>query len=134
MKVAIFILATVISTACAENKKHDVYVAGSVEKVLQKAPDDALVTACENWNIDSNAIKTVFTLSDEYTEYPYSQFYQTPCDITGDLVINGLKWHFSLNGGGIMTLSREDKTMYRGCSDTQCAPYILLLTDDMSGN
>lgn len=134
MKVATFILVTVISTACAENKKQNVYVTGSVEKVLQKSSDNTLTTACKRWDIDRDAIKTVFRLSDEYTEYPYSQFYQTPCDITGNLVIDGLKWHFSLNGGGIMTLSHENKTMYRGCSDTQCSPYILLLTDGMSGN
>lgn len=132
VKVGIFILA-VINSACAVNNAPDIRVTSPVEKTMQETTDNTLSAACRNWAPDSDAIKAVFTLGREYAEEPYSQFYQTPCDASGELTADGQQWHFSLNGGGIMTLTSGNKTLYRGCSDAQCAPYILLLTDAMSG-
>lgn len=132
VKVAIFILAG-INSACAADKAPDIRMTSPVEKILQETTDNTLSAACRSWNPDSNTIQAVFMLSRAYPEEPYSLFYQTPCDVSGKMTIDGQPWQFSLNGGGIMTLTSGNKTLYRGCSDAQCAPHILLLTDAMSG-
>lgn len=132
VKMVIFILA-IMNTACDVNRTPDVRIIALTGKTIQETPDNTLAAACRDWAPDSDAIKAVFTLSREYSEELYSQFYQTPCDVSGKIFIDGSEWYFFLNGGGVMTLTRNKQIIYRGCSDARSAPYILLLTDAMSG-
>lgn len=73
-----------------------------------------------------------FRLSERYDESPYSQFYQLPCSISGELQAEGKTWQFTINGGATATWNHQGVTRYWGCSAKACEALVLMPTDMMN--
>lgn len=43
-----------------------------------------------------------------------------PCYISGELIYNNEKWHFSINAAATSEWSAGNKTIYWGCSKEEC--------------
>lgn len=97
-------------------------------------PGDQIETACGEWSLTPEQVRAFFELSSRYEEYPYSEFYQVPCTISGEISAEGHVWRFEINGGGTATWSSDSQARYWGCSAEQCEPLVLLLSDGMSGD
>ncbi|WP_233420659.1 hypothetical protein [Xenorhabdus nematophila] len=82
---------------------------------LSKSNDDGMIATYKNWNLNKEDIYDIFKISYEYEHHPYNRFYQTPCNIEGKTQLQGEIWHFSINGGGIITFINDGKTIYLGC-------------------
>lgn len=96
-------------------------------------PDGPAKKACEAWTLTSKQVEAFFNLSEEYSDNPYSGFYQLPCSISGDITADGRTWHYKINGGGTATWKNDDDERYWGCSASECEPLVMMFTDSMSG-
>lgn len=57
-------------------------------------------TLCSKWTLNSRQIEKIFLLSDKYKEMSDTMtgfWLWFPCEITGELIYNKKKWHFSIN-------------------------------------
>lgn len=94
-------------------------------------PGDPLEEACHAWTLSKAEVEAFFSLADVYEDRPYGHFYQVGCSISGHLQVDGHVRRFAINGGGIAIREGEAGLRYLGCSDTRCAPLLLLPTDGM---
>lgn len=84
--------------------------------------------------IDPRTGTRFFELSRQYDENPYSEFYQVPCMIAGQISSEDRAWRFEINGGGTATWSANGQVRHWGCRAAQCEPLVLLYSDGLSGD
>ena len=80
-------------------------------------------TLCSKWTLNARQIEKIFSLSDKYKEMSdiMTEFWLWfPCEITGELVYNKKKWHFSINAAATAEWSDGKETIYWGCSREKC--------------
>ncbi|MDE9466628.1 hypothetical protein [Xenorhabdus bovienii] len=58
---------------------------------LTESNDKDIINECKKWNLNKENVAKIFKISKEYKDYPYSIFYQTPCNINGKVKINGYR-------------------------------------------
>ena len=92
---------------------------------------DSLQAACDAWQLSAWQVERFFRLSERYASTPYSDFYQVPCSISGELQTDGRIWTFEINGGGAATLRAGGRTRYWGCRAEECGTLVLLEPDLM---
>lgn len=107
------------------------HILGIDDAVYLGARGDPLEAACRDWKLSNREVVEFFEYSDEYPSLPYGQFYQLPCSISGSLQHGGVRWRYAIGAGGTAVWTREGQSRYWGCSDRQCEPLVLLLTDFM---
>lgn len=95
--------------------------------------EDPLHEACRKWTLTPAQVERFFAISKTYSETPYSEFYQLPCAISGELSVEGRTWAFEINGGGTATWTGDGEVRHWGCSAEACETLLLLPTDGMKG-
>lgn len=90
-----------------------------------RAPDD-----CGRWSLTPAQAETFFALSAEVDARIYHHDYETSrCMIKGELMFEGQRWDFQINGASKAYWSNGISTRYFGCDASGCeslalAPYI----------
>lgn len=82
-----------------------------------KEPGDR--NLCNKWVLNASQIEKIFLLSDKYKEMSDTMtgfWLWFPCEITGELIYNKKKWHFSINAAATAEWSDGKETIYWGCS------------------
>lgn len=92
----------------------------------------ALLGQCRAWTLTPEQAGRFFALSEEHLESPYSEFYQLPCSIAGNLVQDGKAWKFRINAGATAVWTSGAETRRFGCSAPSCAEFVLLMPDGMN--
>ncbi|KNZ88318.1 Uncharacterised protein [Morganella morganii] len=123
LPIPLFIIATVLISSGCSQKNYDV---DTGEKIIYPSSDGVLLGACDKWTLKDEQVRKLISMSKPYTALPYGEYSQTPCNMSGTVVINGKTWDYLLNGGGIITLSIDGMVRYRGCNTSACKPYLLL--------
>lgn len=80
-------------------------------------------TLCSKWTLNARQIEKIFLLSDKYKEngdIMNGYWLWFPCYISGELIYNNEKWHFSINAAATSEWSAGNKTIYWGCSKKEC--------------
>ncbi|WP_139838851.1 hypothetical protein [Xenorhabdus vietnamensis] len=99
---------------------------------LTESNDKIIIDECKKWNLNKQNIDKIFKISSAYEYTPYHAFSQTPCDIIGKAKLNGKVWDFYINGGGMITLTNNTETIYRGCDSIECEPFFILSYDGIN--
>ncbi|CDM89629.1 hypothetical protein [Xenorhabdus bovienii] len=76
-KVLIFILIIFSPYVYSKNKTEIIDLTGLE---LTESNDKDIINECKKWNLSKENVDKIFKISKEYKDYPYSIFYQTPCD------------------------------------------------------
>ncbi|MDC9597767.1 hypothetical protein [Xenorhabdus anantnagensis] len=99
---------------------------------ITNSNDKDIINVCKKWKLSKNDINNILSISKEYDSSPYILFYQTPCDIVGKAKIGNEIWEYYINGGGMITLVKDNKEIFFGCEAKQCAPFFILPFDGMN--
>lgn len=94
---------------------------------VNSEPGDS--TLCSKWVLSARQIKKIFSLSDKYKEQSVIKggaWLWFPCEISGELVYNKKKWHFSINGAANAIWSDGKIYIYWGCSREECDDMFIL--------
>ncbi|UGS40108.1 hypothetical protein [Pseudocitrobacter corydidari] len=83
---------------------------------------DAEVKACNKWKLTPAAIKKIYQLSEVCETSNSGQFCRSvppdfnwmPCDIDGELIDDGVAWHFSINAAGMSVWRNEQQEITKG--------------------
>jgi len=96
--------------------------------VFTGSQNDPLSQACQNWKLDFKDVKAAFILSKPIdSSVLHYQFYQLPCEITGEAVLKGKPIGFTLNAGSYFIIEGNNKnSYYSGCSTNQCKRFFLM--------
>lgn len=97
-----------------------------------KENDQAILQACKNWQLNKQQVKHFFEQSDSYTDYPYTEYYQVPCKITGTLKSQGKIWPFTIDGGATGKWRNQQTTKYFGCKKSACESLVIMPTDNVN--
>ncbi|EDW0823306.1 hypothetical protein ABX050_003128 [Salmonella enterica] len=92
-----------------------------------KEPGDR--NLCNKWVLNASQIEKIFSLSDKYKEMSDTMtgfWLWFPCEITGELIYNKKKWHFSINAAATAEWSDGKETIYWGCSREKCDDMFIL--------
>ncbi|HGB3317827.1 TPA: hypothetical protein ACIVBD_004471, partial [Salmonella enterica subsp. enterica serovar Wangata] len=92
-----------------------------------KEPGDR--NLCNKWVLNASQIEKIFLLSDKYKEMSDTMtgfWLWFPCEITGELICNKKKWHFSINAAATAEWSDGKETIYWGCSREKCDDMFIL--------
>ncbi|WP_434474025.1 hypothetical protein [Xenorhabdus bovienii] len=128
-KVLIFILIIFSPYVYSKNKTEIIDLTGLE---LTESNDKDIINECKKWNLSKENVDKIFKISKEYKNYPYSIFYQTPCNINGKAQINNEAWNFYINGGGMITFENKNKIIFLGCESKKCEPFFILPFDGMN--
>lgn len=93
--------------------------------------NEATLRECRSWALTADQVEMFFKLSTEYEEFPYSQFYQLPCAITGRLSDGRTAWDFRINAGATAIWTNGKEKRYFGCMAAACESLVLLMPDGM---
>ncbi|EDS4738540.1 hypothetical protein QB714_003748 [Salmonella enterica] len=94
---------------------------------VNSQPGDS--TLCSKWSLSARQVKEIFLLSDKYNEMRdiMTGFWLWfPCEITGELIYNKKKWHFSINAAATAEWFDGKETIYWGCSKKKCDDMFIL--------
>lgn len=98
---------------------------------LSMITDSAMYQACQHWQLNKQQVKQFFELSENYSDYPYSLYYQIPCSITGTLKYQNKIWRFTIDGGATGVWQYKTDIKYFGCHKAACESLVILPTDGM---
>ncbi|WP_253897014.1 hypothetical protein [Pseudocitrobacter vendiensis] len=88
---------------------------------VQNSPGDAEL--CSKWTLSDAQVKEIFSMSDRYenqSDIMGGYWLWFPCTISGELIHNKKKWHFSINAAATSEWSRGKETRYFGCAKEEC--------------
>lgn len=96
------------------NKSHYIHV-------VQNSPID--IDLCSQWSLSAEQVKKIFSLSERYenqSDIMEGYWLWFPCTISGELIHNKKKWHFSINAAATSEWTRGKETRYFGCAKEAC--------------
>jgi hypothetical protein len=128
-KVKIFILLLTIGTlipAVTNANNRDVIKVLSIKKVLEVDNSDYLKDLCNKWKLDKKEIIHFFaTAEKDINSAQINSFDIYPCEIKGELLINGINKKYSINLGGLgFFYGKNIKQIVFGCSKGECLRYV----------
>lgn len=82
---------------------------------------------CNQWVLSEAQIIEVLRMAQPATQDELSKSYTTaPCDMTGELRINGRLYKYRVNAGSFITLIGDEGTLNFACGGEQCGKYFLV--------
>jgi hypothetical protein len=109
-------LIKVISMTKVENKAHN---------------DDEMSVKCKDWNLSDHQISKIIKDGHSINMHDFSYlYYVLPCEIDGEISIDGAIYRYKLNAGSFFTISNSDTTYYFGCDDKKSKGLFLMTGGD----
>ncbi|MBD2790710.1 hypothetical protein [Xenorhabdus szentirmaii] len=122
------LISTIIFPTLSFANNHKIEITQIIGLRLSDSNDRYIMEECKRWKLTEEEIDNIFKMSNEYEYNPYHSFMQSPCDIKGKAKLHHEIWDFSITGGGIITLTRQNKEIYLGCDILVCEPFFILPT------
>lgn len=88
---------------------------------VQNSPGDAEL--CSKWALSDTQIKKIFSISERYenqSDIMEGYWLWFPCTISGELIHNKKKWHFSINAAATSEWTHGKEKRYFGCTKEAC--------------
>jgi len=89
--------------------------------------NDPLAQACRDWALSLKEVETIFSLSKKVDKPTlHHQYYHLPCEISGEAVLNGKPFNFTVNAGSYITINTNNTFQHKGCNSKECKPFFLI--------
>ncbi len=125
--ISIFILFLVLLSCNSTDKVNILRVNKSIYTGSQADP---LAKSCLDWKLTVNQVKTIFKLSKKIKQGQlYQHFYQLPCEIEGEALLNGKPINFVVNAASYISIDTGDSYFYKGCDKDRCKHLFLMVPE-----
>jgi hypothetical protein len=127
-------LGLLLGCACASNRAvpADLQVLASTPPRLLEASGSAglgFAEACTGWALDTSQATQFFMLATEVEPESQHRFDYLPCEIAGELMADGQRWHYRINAAGTAHWLRDGGNRYFACTQPACEPLLLMLPE-----
>ncbi|EBS7636600.1 hypothetical protein CDR68_23185 [Salmonella enterica] len=133
---------TVIVSAtffCKMTFSADISIGGVSKSIYTGTDDDKTKNlpeyeSCKDWSLTASQVKRIFDLSTKYPDNSVivNDYYWLPCYIDGWLVVDGVRWDFSINAGATAQWHNDSGKIFMGCKKEECDSFFLLPYNAMS--
>ena len=106
-------------------------LASTPPRVLEPSASAGLgfAEACTGWALDTSQATQFFSLATEVAQEDQHRFDYLPCEIAGELMLDGQRWHYRINAAGTARWLRDSGSRYFACTQPACEPLLLMLPE-----